>query len=208
MQTDRDIKAIWNQVVDQVKHKVIHPTLWRALEAAVPVLVDDGQFVVGFGPTDYHMSGLLVSSDHKNAIESALRELTGQTFTIRILEGTTLQDWQNLKAKEQQLAAMRDAAYQKRQAEAALAKSWEGLLEIVGRRYANMPLRTLPQARAKYIREIIPIISETMDVLMPDGQPVDEVTERSLARVLDKVGTVTEVPPALIAIELQRYREK
>ncbi|MDI6827311.1 MAG: hypothetical protein QME62_02370 [Armatimonadota bacterium] len=212
MQTQIDIRTAWNKVVDHVKLKVMHRTLWEALENAVPVTIDEGQFIVGFAPGSFHLSGNMTTSEHKMAIENAIRQFTGQPLTLRIIEGTSLQDWAHAKAKDQRMAALRDAAYQKQQQEKATAKSWEGLLEYVSRRYANTPLRTLPQAKAKYIEEVVRTISETMDELMPDSDDADddadELAERSLARVLEKVATLTEVPSAIIALELRRFRRK
>ncbi|MCL6518358.1 MAG: hypothetical protein K6T99_00850 [Armatimonadetes bacterium] len=208
MQTQIDIRTVWNKVVDHVKLKVMHRTLWEALENSVPIIIDEGQFVVGFAPGLFHLSGNMTTSEHKMAIENAIRQFTGQSLTLRIIEGTTLQDWAHAKAKDQQIAAIRDAAYQKQKEEKAAAKSWEGLLEYVSRRYANTPLRTLPQAKAKYIEEAVRAISETIDELMPNDDSADELAERSLARVLEKVATLTEVPSAIIAMELRRFRRK
>lgn len=206
MSAEMDIRSLWDKVVDQVKQKVIHPTLWRTLELAVPVTIEDKEFVVGLAPGSYHMSGHMTSSEHKNAIETALRDFSGTSFNLRVIEGTTIEDYRSAKAKDERLRAIKDAAYKKREAETAVTKSWEGLLEAVGRRYASQPLRTLPQFRAIYISEALQLISETMDVLMPEGKG-DELAERSLARVIERVGTLAEVPPALIALELKRLRD-
>ena len=208
MQAEVNMSAIWEKVVNQVKLKVIHPTLWRSLELVVPIIIENDQFVVGLAPGNFHLSGHLTGSEHQNAIESALREFAGKSLSLRIIEGTTIQDWMQVKAKDQSMQAMKEAAYRKREVEIAAAKSWEGLLETVGRRYAALHLRQLPQFRAKYIEEMLATISDTMDVLMPEGSPKDELAERSLARVIEKVGTLAEVPPAMIALELRRFRGK
>jgi hypothetical protein len=44
-----------------------------------------------------------------------------------------------------------------------------------------------------------------MDELYDEQSP-DEPSQRALARIIDRVGTLTEVPPAIIALELLRYR--
>jgi len=206
MQGQIDVKPLWDKVVDRVKMKVIHPTLWRTLEMAVPITAENNEFVVGFAPGDFNMSGHLTTSEHKNAIETALREFSGTHFTLRIIEGDSIQDWLQTKAKDERTRELKDAAYRKREAEAAVTKSWDGLMELVGRRYAALQFRGFPQFRAIYIQQMLQAISETMDVLMPAGSPADELAERSLARVIDKVGTLTETPGALIAFELQRFR--
>jgi len=208
MEAQVDVVSVWNQVANQVKEKIIHPTLWRTLEVAVPVTIDGDQFVVGFPPGTFHMSGNLTTSEHKNAIETAFAQFTGRRLKLRIIEGDTAQDWVDVKAKEAHADALREAAFRKREDVAAVTKSWEGLLELVGRTYAGMPLRQLPQSRAKYIEEMLVAISETMDLLMPADAPADELAQRSLARIIDKVGGLAETPPALIALELQRLRRR
>jgi hypothetical protein len=201
-----NVKQVWDRVVGQVKLKVIHPTLWRTLEMAVPIAAENDQFVIGLAAADSHLSGHLTSSEHKNAIETALREFTGIAFTLRVIEGDSEQDWLAAKAKDERMQEIKEEAYRKHQAETAVTKSWEGLLETIGRMYANTPLRMLPQFRAQYLEKALATISETMDVLMPEGAPRDEIAERSLARVIEKVGTLAEVPPAWIGFEVMRLR--
>ena len=43
-----------------------------------------------------------------------------------------------------------------------------------------------------------------MDTLYPEG--ADEPTERSLARVLDRIANASEIPAAVLAFELERLR--
>lgn len=208
MQDQIDVSSVWNKVVDKVKHKVIHPTLWRALEMTAPIAVDGSTFIVGFKPANFNMSGHLTSAEHKNAIESAIQEFSGERLTLRVIEGETLADWNAVKQKEQSAEKYAEAARQKRERDFAFTKTWDTLYEQVGRSYANMPLRQLPQSRARFIEEMIEDMSEAMDNLIPKGEPINELTERSLARIIDRVGSLTDVPPALIALELKRYREK
>ena len=88
------------------------------------------------------------------------------------------------------------------------AKSHEGVV-------VKSPLRALAMlgretfvgvfASAKYLEQVIELISEAMDELYPSETP-DEATQRALARVIDRVGVITETPPALIALEIQKYR--
>ena len=206
MEAQIDINSLWNKVVDQVKLKVIHPTLWKALEVAVPIAAENGVFVVGFPSAHLHVSGNLTTSEHKNAIETALREFGGVRFSLRVIEGDAAEDWLAVKDKEARVQVLKETAFEKKQSEAAVVKAWESLFELAGRRYASLSLRALPQNRAEYIKEMLKRISDAMDDLMPEDLPVDEISGRSLARLIDRVATLTESPPALIALELSRYR--
>ena len=85
MQAQMNMQTIWNRVVDEVKHRVIHPTLWKALEAGVPITVEDDQFVVGFPMGTFHLSGHLNSLDHRNVIEATIAKHTGERLSLRII---------------------------------------------------------------------------------------------------------------------------
>lgn len=200
-----DIQAIWHKTTERVKDKVIHPTLWRALEVANPITVEGDHFVVGFAPDQMHMSGHLNSSEHRNAIETALAGYSQKKLRLLIIDGVSLEDWENFKARQRAAAQSRERARQRATVEMAAAKSWDGVLEQMGRTYAAMNLRQLPQVRADYLLRSIELISEAMDELYNDESP-DEPSQRALARVLDRVGTLTEVAPALIGYELLKYR--
>lgn len=200
-----DIQAIWHRTTERVKDKVIHPTLWRALEAGNPITVEGDYFVVGFAPDQMHMSGHLNSSEHRNAIETALAGYSGKKLRLLIIDGVSLEDWENYKARQRAAAQSRERARTRATVEMAAAKSWDGVLEQMGRTYAAMNLRQLPQVRADYLLRSIELISEAMDELYNDEAP-DEPSQRALARVLDRVGTLTEVAPALIGYELLKYR--
>lgn len=208
MQSHSNIEAIWNKVVDQVKMTVIHPTLWRSLECAVPVTMEGDEFIVGFPAGMYHMSGYLNSGEHRNSIETAIRQFTGQSLKLRIIEGSTLDDWQAAKLKDGHMQALKEADRKKREKQSDVNQSWDSLLERISRTYMKYPLRQLPQNRARYMMEMLEAISETMDEVMPEGRSDDELTERSLGRAIDKVAQMIDVPPTLIAFELLKMYDK
>lgn len=205
MADEMDLKPLWDKVADQVKQKVIHPTLWRSLELAVPVITDGDQFVIGFPATQYHMSGNLTTAQHRTAIEGALREFTGRSYRIRVMDGTTLQDWQSVLDREKSALDQHLAQQAKLDAELAVTHSWDGLYEQASRMYASTPARQFPQVRAIYIEKMIAEISDAIDELMDPAKPND-LAERSLARIIDRVGTLTETPGAVIGMELRKYR--
>lgn len=208
MQAQANVNAVWFKVVDEVKQRVIHPTLWKALEAGVAVIMEDGQFVVGFPMGTFHLAGNLNSLDHKNVIEATLAKYTGERLSLRIIEGAAMEDWEAVKAKEAHANALREASAARRQDATSSVRIWETLLEKIGRKYSSMPLRQLPQSRAVYIGEALKMISDTMDKSVPEGESPDDLTQRAIARVLEKVASLVEVPSTFLAMELLRLRRK
>lgn len=200
-----DITQSWNQAVEIVKDRVIHPTLWRSLEIAVPVATDEDQFVVGFAPGTMHLSGHLTSSDHRNAIESALQSVTGHKFRLLVIDGATADDYKHFKDRQRAMDEMRQRQRQRVAKEYATTQTWDSVLEKLGRTFARLQFRQLPQVRGKYLEEAIQMISSAMDELY-DEERADEATQRALARVLDRAANLTEVPASIIALELWRYR--
>jgi len=206
MPAQTNISGIWDRVVDQVKMKVIRPTLWRSLEIAVPIAIEDGQFVVGFVPGSFHMSGNLTSADHKNAIEKAILEFSGQSLRLRIIEGDSIDDWTQVKYKDQHVHRLREEASRQAAIEASASQSWDTILEQISRQYAAVQLRQLPQNRARYVTEILKSLCETIDELMPAGSEPDELAERALARAIEKIAQLADMPSTVVAFELNRMR--
>ncbi|HOP80578.1 MAG TPA: hypothetical protein PLZ21_08455, partial [Armatimonadota bacterium] len=97
---EAEARKIWLEAVERVKDRTLAPTLWRALEMGYGVTTENGQFIVGFPPSDSPMAGYLTSADHKNTIERVLTELIGSQMQLKIIEGTTIQDYEAFKKRE------------------------------------------------------------------------------------------------------------
>ncbi len=202
---EAEAKQIWLEAVERVKDRTLAPTLWRALEMGSGVTLEDGQFVVGFLPQDGPMAGYLTSSDHRITIEKVLAEIIGSPTQLKIIEGTTIADFEAHKKREKVAEETRRQAQLRRHVERAAERAWEQVAEQVSRKYANTNLRQLPQVRATYMFEAIEIISEAMDRIHPDGN-IDEIGHRALGRVVDRVATLADVPGAVVGAELMRFR--
>jgi cell division protein YceG involved in septum cleavage len=176
------------------------------MEIAQPITMENGWFVVGFPAGSYHMSGNLTTGDHQNAIERAILQFTNTKLKLRIIEGDTIDDWQHVKFKDQHIARLRAEKATQREKESEISQAWDNLLEQISRRYATASYRQLPQGKARYVREIMQLISATMDDLMPTGEETDDISERALARALEKVGQLADIPSPFIALELMRMR--
>jgi len=203
---DLDARTVWLEAVEKVKDRTIKPTLWRALEQASGVIIEGGQLVIGFSPADMPMASHLRSSDHKNTIESAICEVAGRPMTMRVIEGLTVGDWESTKLREASAQAVRESEAQRRMAEVAAGRTWDGVLEQVSRKYARTPLRQLPQMRARYLAQAVDLIVEAMNTLYPSDGRRDELAERAFARVVERVATLVETPAVEVAERILRRR--
>ena len=136
--------------------------------------------------------------------QSGATDVFGQPLQVRVIEGTTLQDWEATKAKDAYLAAMKSASANRAVDEDRQLTGWEGLYEQIARMYMTTSQRSLPQGKARYANEALYVVSEAMDTLY--GDHPDETAERNLARTLERIGNNSDIPPAVLAFELERLR--
>ena len=204
---EMDIAAVWHEAGERVKDKYMIPTLWRALENSVAITLEDGQFVVGLGPGSTHLAGHLNAPEYRNAIEAAIAGACGQRVRLVVIDGVGMDEWVNFKARRDAIAEQREKARQKTVRERATTQTWDGVMEAVGRSFAKLQLRQLPQVRAKYIETAVAMISDAMDEIYDEKSP-DEASHRALARVIDRVGTLAEVPSTIVALEITRFRKR
>src|SRR2546422_975002 len=139
-----EAQRLWRAALEKVKVRLVLPGVWRAMEAARPLVIDGDYLVLGYPPSVANDGGLLRDSKNSNVIERALEEEAGRP-----------------------------------------------------RRYAEMPLRQLPQMQALYLEEAVSVLAEAARRLL--GENAAEVDQRGFARVLEKVADRAQVPAAFIA---------
>lgn len=202
--SELNASEIWQRAVDMVKDRIMHMSLWKALESSVGLVLEDDTFIVGLPSRVINQASYLTSAEHRNAIERALSSLIGRNVRLRVVEGECLADWENLKRREQRVRAMQDAAYDRRERRAETAQSWDEVLEGVARAWSACDLRALPQTKARYIRAMVGVMDEAIRRLCPHG--IDETAERLIAKVIDRVATNADVSPTVVALELERFQ--
>lgn len=91
---------IWANVANRVRQEVPDPTVWLALRAAQPLLIDGSFFVAGLPPSDEYLAAHLLNHQATTAIEEALRDAAGRILAFRLIIGTSAADWAAEKARE------------------------------------------------------------------------------------------------------------
>ncbi len=201
-------KQIWAQSVDRMKDKIVLPSMWEALDHVVPITIENGEFVVGLPTAKFSLSGHLRNPGYRRTIEIILSELAGQDVQLRIIEGTTLADWERTKQREALAAISREQEYAQRRQQEAVEQSWDVLYERIVRAYSEQPYRQLPQGKAIYLQRALQMVIDAMEELYPKHGEADDLTERNLARVIDRIANNIGAPPALVAYELMRLRQE
>jgi hypothetical protein len=172
------------------------------MEIATPLAAEAGMFVVGSAPKDASKMVQIMATEHRLIIEKLLAELSGLDLKLRVIEGDTAADWQNAQARDRAAEELEASRRQRRTGPSHRAMSWDAVLERLSRMYSEMEYRQFPQNQARYVLECAQVIKEAIQVMEPEWQGTQELWERSLSRAIDKVGTLANVPPAMVALEL------
>ena len=89
-----------------------------------------------------------------------------------------------------------------------VSPTWEKLSERLNHGYKTAPFIKYPHGQAGYILTAVKLISDTMDVIMPPpGAPRDDLQERLLAKAIERLGSIVNLDPLFLSLELLRYRE-
>lgn len=205
--TGKQAHQVWLVASERVKDRVIAPTLYRALELPTGIALDGDEFILGFSNADLPMAGHLRSAQYKAIIDQCVSEVVKKKVRVRIIEGTTLDDYDHYKKQLVARDATQVTVSAKREAERAVLARWDEIGEQITRRYARLHLRQLAQQRAEFMWEAFGIINNAVQE-MGYTDDADEIQKRALARVFEKFATVVEIPSTMLAFEFFRLRKE
>lgn len=234
MQTEEtpSVRELWLRAFNHVRDTIDIATVWLAMQAAVPIAIDGYYFVAGIAPEDQYLASNLQSSEATAAIEDSLQQQTGRVLALQIIEGTTWADWQAQKpavtgqsapapipaasmpppaasasAASPPPAATGSAAVALDTLAADPSPSWEKLNERLAQGYKAAPIK-YAQGQARFVLKAARLISDTMDTLLPaPGLPSDDAGERALAKSMERLGSIINLDPLFLALEVMRYRQ-
>jgi hypothetical protein len=202
--TNQSLNDLWQSAMRIVKGRVIQPSLWRAMEQLVPLTIEDDTLVMGLSSGMGYHASQLASVDRRTAIEAAIAQAAGRRLSFRVIEGDTLADWESVKQRE---AVLRNRDAQRREIrnrEKTIEQSWESVTDDIMRVYSKIALKQLPQNRAAFFWEALPILVQATRRLLSGDDADNEVSHRACARLIDKIASLADLPPSYIGVELQR----
>ena len=197
----------WITCVDTIKDRVNNRSLWGALEHTTAITVEDGVLVLGHSPENSGVPGMIQHPSTLHIVTNIVQEVFGHRLQVKVIEGSTETDWLAFKDREARSEEIRKTALAPKAstpAASATSGSWEAVYEQMSRLFSQMPYRALPQGKARYANEALYILLDAMEKLYPSTP--DDASERSLARVLERIANASEIPSSVLAFELERLR--
>ncbi len=191
----QDAATIWSQVLPEVRNGVTGVGVWAALNACRPVTLEDGVLVLGLEHGDSELSGHLRVPSTKRLLDDLTTKAYGQPLKVRLIDGTTDADWETAKRRDAEARRLQEQALAKARAEISARSNWDTVYEQVGRLFAGIPNKSLPQNRARFLEQSIHILAEAKQ-----NQPsADDLAERNFARCLERVAQYAEIPSTVLA---------
>lgn len=199
-----EIAEVWKEALPAVKQSVTGVGVWAALNAAKPLAVEEGVFVLGLDHRDVELAGHLRLPQTKNLIEATVARLLGAPVTVRVIDGASLEDWETTKRRDAEAKRLQEQALAKAKATIESKSNWDSTYEQLARLFAQTANKSLPQNRARFYHEALNLVVEARR----QQASRDEQTERNFARCIERVSQYSEVPSAIVAIHvLQRLGE-
>ena len=197
-----DVNALWHYVIDQTKARTSLPALWRAMEAARPITLENDELILGYTVADFSQSHLLHDNRFKNTLEQVLESATRKRLRLRIITGESLADWEAHKTQQAEGVRLQAEARQQFQKQAESGATWDAVGEQLVRKFSNLPNRGLASVQGRYLDECLAAFAEAYRRLMPPNS--DEQDERNYSRALERIAERVNVPSSLIAHMVQQ----
>lgn len=207
--SNASLPLLWATCVERLKDRTNNRSFWEAIEQTRPITIDEDSIIIGLDPEKSYQIGVINQNSLQHIITGAIREVFGRDLKFRLIDGNSLQEWEILKDREAKAKAARAVAATRAASRPTLEQgvynaSWEGAHDAVSRAHTDTPVRNLPQGKARYANEALYILAQAMETLYPD--PPDEASERGVARILDRISYLSDIPAPVLAFELERLR--
>lgn len=199
-----DVRALWAYVTEQVKKEITLPSLWRSLEAARPVTLENEELVVGYPLQAADLQGLLMDARNRNSLEQIIERATRRRIRLRVIQGDTLEDWEAEKARDAESIRLMNQRRQQTTRAAAAAGTWDAVGEALIRKLTALPNRTLSSVQGRFLEQALTELVDAYDRLMPESPA--EMDERSYSRALERFSERCGVPAAMLAYMVEQRR--
>lgn len=196
-----EVAEIWAEALPMVREGVTGVGVWTALNNAKPLALEDGVFVLGLPHELGELIGHLKLPATKRSIETNVSTLAMQPVSLRVVSGVEKGDWEVEKRRDAEKARLNEQSMAKERARLAAKSDWEAIYEQLGRRFAAVGMKSLPQNRARFYEEAVALVAEARGGM---SESFDELGERNFARCIERLAQYSEVPSTIVAADVLR----
>ena len=190
-----ELAEVWKQALPKMMEGVTGVGVWTALKTSVPITVEDGMVILGVPSGQTELGGHLKIPSTIRVVETVMSSALGAPVRLRVIDGTTPDDFAMVKRRDAERRRMQDAQLEKERAQLSSKSNWDTVY---------VQNRSLPQNRARFFDEACAIVAEARRSV----SNFDDMGERNFARCLERIAQYCEVPSTLVALEVLKRAEE
>ena len=201
------VESIWNEVSENVKDEVINPSVFNALEHAVPIDLQGSTFILGFAAQDTPLIGYITSASTLPLINRCLSENMKMPIELLVVEGTSLEEYLAHKKLMSEAKKTIDTAQAARNERRKIENMWEEVGEKCIRTFTAMENKGYSINKAMYLKDAFKLIND-MCIKINYEYKKEPMHDRCLSRVFDRLETAIELPSGILAFLFFQAKEK
>src|SRR5579862_4542061 len=190
-----ELAEVWNEALPVIRNGLTGVGIWTALNLAKPVALEEGTLVLGLPHSEMELSGHLRLPATRRMVELTVSEIIGSPVNLRVIGGTEYADWELEKRRDVEKRRLNEQLMAKERAELSARASWEHIYEQLGRKFAAVPNKSLPQNKARFYEEAVALLAEARRC----QTGWDDLRERNFARCLERLAQYSDVPSTIVA---------
>src|SRR5438132_1534670 len=121
------LPVLWANCVDRLKDRVNNRSFWEALEATHAITIENDTLIIGMDAENLTGATHIQQTSTLNTVHRTIEEVFGKKLQLRIIEGTTLADWETTKERDAKILAMKQAPVETQPVSTAPSDSWEAV---------------------------------------------------------------------------------
>ncbi|HEY3398638.1 MAG TPA: hypothetical protein VGM19_13365 [Armatimonadota bacterium] len=204
-QADLDLQQLWQEVNQLLREGQVNRALWDAADVAVPIALVDDTLILGMEPRDFRHASYLQTDINRAKVRQILHARTGSNLNLRVIEGTTLADWERTQSREQEAEQRASGALREVVSYRGAQSVWEGASQELTQLFTNTKNRAYATSKARLMVKAFPILQQAEQAALAAESAQQEAHQRQLNRLIDRVATYVDMPPTALALEYLRY---
>ncbi len=208
MSEQPDLNAIWEQAKQTILEDMgdFNRSLWDAANAAQPLALEGEDFVLGIAPGKMSVGSHLTSTANGPLVRNAVQRAVGRAVSVALIEGTDAGAWEREKDRRERRATLAERQAARSRASATAQAVWAELYEEVGKAFGATRDRRYATSRAAMFAKALLAACDAEQRAYEQEPEAAELHEQQLNRTLERIATLSEVPPTMVAIEYMRVK--
>ena len=200
-----DVQRLWEEMTRLMHEGDLNPSLWDAVDAVTPLIVDEDTLIVGLQPADMRHAGYIETNQNKSQLQDLLEQAAGRRLDIRVISGTTVASWERINERE--MAGVEKAVSQARTrtAQKDVRVMWSRGAEDVADVFTGSRARARGTDLARLMINALARTYEVEQAAREEAPGDEEMHNQQVNRIIDRIATYCNVSATVVGLEYLRY---